>query len=672
MDPGLGKTSITLSAFSELQDAGTASKMLVIAPLRVCQLVWRQEAEGWSQFRHLKFALLHGPKKDAALQSDADVYLINPEGITWLWKKLYGKRFPFDTVTFDELTKFKNAQAVRHKRVMPLLKTARRRWGLTGTPIPNGYLDLFGQMKVLDDGAALGKYFSHFRDKYFEKDYTGFSYNLRRGAGKKIEAAISSYVLRMSAGDYLDLPKEIEDVRVVSMPAKARKVYENMKRNMVAMLEDNVVEAGNAAAVYSKLKQMANGAVYAGDGLLEPRQTVHIHDAKIEAIQELVEELNGKPLLVAYEFRHDLERLLKAFGDKTPYLGHGVSDLRASKIEKDWNSNKIPVLLAHPASAGHGLNLQKGNACHVAWFSMNWDYELYDQFLKRILRQGNSSDRIFNHIFVVDQTIDNKVQEARDQKHWTQAALLDALNAEICQDGKAAATPKVVKRKAKEADMVRKLSRKSAVEDTDVNEEVDDVEEGEEEDKKKDEDEDPAPRRRTRRSPMTRKTRRSSSKDEDDGGDDGEERPMRRTRRSSKSISGTKSKLRGKSFEDDEDKDVPVSNRARDKFSKSVQERLNAEEDDEGSDDPDAEETSSPKTRPSRRPTAPKETPVKSTPVESAVASGLGASDALEEAASVLKAGLSNSLLTTLEASALASALSNLYLMLSEIEKSKG
>lgn len=545
LDPGLGKTSITLNAFCRLQDAGRVKQpMLVVAPLRVCQLVWEQEGQRWEQFRHLTFTLLHGPRKKAKLQEKSDVFLINPEGVPWLVDQFWGKRLPFSVVTIDELTRFKNSQALRHKKLHPKLAKVQYRWGLTGTPIPNGYMDLFGQMKLLDDGASLGRWFSHFRNKYFDKDFSGFTYTLRRGATKAIEEAIRPYVLRMSAEDYLEMPRLIPDIRPVVMPPAARKTYEKMKRDMVVDLEGQKIEGSNAAAVYSKLKQMGNGAVYHGDGFMEPKKTIHIHDAKIEAMQELVDELAGTPLLIGYEFNHDLVRLRKALGDP-PYLGKGVSGKKAQEIENAWNKGELPILLAHPASAGHGLNLQKGNACHLAWFSMTWDYELYDQFIRRIMRQGNKSMRIFNHVFIVENSIDIKSRDVIKQKGLKQHAFFDALNTEIYQDGKVGTSPDEAILENEDTTMVRKLSRRSKRKVEDQVE--DDQLEGEEEEEQ-------------------------------------EEQPKRVSRRGASS--GTKRKLRGKAVEEEEEEEEeqeegeeePVSKRARSNFSKAVQKRLSKDE----------------------------------------------------------------------------------------------
>jgi hypothetical protein len=498
-----------------------------------------------------------------------------------------GKRFPFDTVTIDELTKFKNAQAVRSKKLLPLLKNVKRRWGLTGSFLPNGYLDLFGQMKILDTGAALGFYFTHYRNKYFEKGFTGFDFTLRRGASKAIEERIKPYVLRMAAKDYLELPPLIPDPIKVVMPPKARKKYEEMKKEMVAELEGDVVEAGNAAAVYSKLKQMANGAVYAGDGVFEPRRVIHLHDAKIEALQELIEELAGAPLLVGYEFNHDLDRLRKVLGD-VPYIGSGVSGDQAAQIEKDWNAGRIPVLLAHPASAGHGLNFQLGNAAHICWFSCTWDFELYDQFIKRIFRQGNKALRIFNHLLLVEDSIDNKTQDAIEGKQLTQSNFYAAINSEIYHDGKSATSPDEDERE--DVSMTRKLERKGrrAKKEEAVDADYEDVAENEDED----EDEDEAPARKSRRSSRRKARKEEPDTDADaDEDEDEDEKPARRSRRSQgRKSSRSKEKLKGEESDDedsDEDEDEPVSKRARKQFDKSVQKRLKDDEDeDEDEDEP--------------------------------------------------------------------------------------
>lgn len=443
LDPGLRKTSITLAAFKLLRAKGVVRTMLVIAPLRVCRLVWRQEGAKWSDFRDLKFSLVHGSKKEAALKPGADVYLINPEGVAWLCKKFFGRALPFDVVTIDELTKFKNSQSERVKALRPRLAKVAWRWGLTGSIAPNGFMDLFGQMLMLDDGTALGRYITHYRDQYFQLDYDGFTYNLMPGAEKRIVTKIAPYWLQMSADDYLTLPPLVDDPMMIDLAPDVRKVYDKMKRDMLAQLPEGLVTGANAAATYSKLAQMANGSVYTDDD----HKVAHVHDAKLDALEDLVEELNGQPLLVAYEFNHDLDRLRERFGKldpKTgqkilPYLGKGTTEKQEAAWMAAWNRNEIPVFPCHPASAGHGLNLQEGNAGHVAWFGVTWDLELYHQFIRRIRRSGNIAQRIVNHLLLVRGTIDELKLEALTDKDMTQSRLLRALNAEISRDAEARA-----------------------------------------------------------------------------------------------------------------------------------------------------------------------------------------------------------------------------------------
>lgn len=452
-DPGMRKTSVTLAAFSRLKAEGLAHRMLVVAPLRVCQLVWPAEGRKWTQFRDLTFCFLHGPKKEALLRdSDADITLINPEGIPWLVQQFFGRRdLPWDVVTIDELTKFKNHRAVRSKKLRAKLGKVRYRWGLTGTPAANGYMDLFGQMLILDDGVALGKHITYYRDQYFVQGYSGFDWKLRDGAAARIEERIAPYVLRMDADDYIELPPLVDNIIPIRLDAKAARLYEEMKNEMLVSLPEGVVTAANAGAVYSKLSQMANGAVYLSEG---NKEFVKIHDAKLDALEDLIEELSGQQILIAYEFQHDLKRIAERFPD-IPTLA-GKSHAQAAEIEAAWNRGELPALLAHPASAGHGLNLQGSGAGHVCWFSQPWDLELYDQFIRRLRRSGSTAGRVVNHILRVLGTIDELKGEALADKDVTQGMLLKALNAEVLRDdpapiaaGRAART--------KEDDMAKKL-----------------------------------------------------------------------------------------------------------------------------------------------------------------------------------------------------------------------
>lgn len=425
LDPGMRKTSITLDAFVRLQAAGVAKKLLVVAPLKVCQLVWRQEAAKWSQFKHLRFSLLHGSKKKERLREDADVYLINPEGAAWLAAqyKLSPGTFPFDTVVIDEITKFKNSQAERSKALRPVLKHVRRRWGLTGTPSPNGYMDLFGQFLMVDDGAALGRYITHFRDLYFTVDYNGFDYVLQPGAERRIETRLEPYVFRLDGDDYLTLPPIVDNVIPIELSAEARKAYDAMRLHMVAELPGGVVTAANKAAAYSKMKQMSGGAVYLEDG-----EVHHIHDAKLEALYDLVDELGGQQLLIGYEFNHEKDRLREGrLGNRIVFLSDAKTDAAVQDIERRWNRGEIEILACHPASAGHGLNLQESSACHLCWFAPIWDLELWDQFIRRLRRSGNEAERVVRHILVVQSSIDELAQEALADKDTTQTRLMRSL-----------------------------------------------------------------------------------------------------------------------------------------------------------------------------------------------------------------------------------------------------
>jgi hypothetical protein len=408
--------------------------MLVVAPKRVCELVWRQEAAKWSDFRHLTFRLLHGPKKAKLLAEDADIYLINPEGVAWLAKQFERApdAWPFDIVTFDELTKFKNSQAERSKalrgrsvqgRVTPnLLKRAQRRWGMTGTPNPNGYMDLFGQFLLLDDGAALGRFVTHFRDQYFTGGFNGFDYDLQPGADKRIQARLKPYVFALDSNDYLTLPEVMDDIIEIELEPEARAAYDAMRKDMVAKLPDGTLEAANKAVAYAKLSQMAGGAVYMEDGSVQ-----ELHTAKLDVLADLIDELGAAQMLIGYEFEHEKERLKARFGERMVFLSDARTAAAADQVQRDWNAGKIQFLACHPASAGHGLNLQEGNAHHLCWFGPIWDLELWDQFIRRLKRSGNTASRIMRHILVVRSSIDELKLQAIADKDISQGRLKSAL-----------------------------------------------------------------------------------------------------------------------------------------------------------------------------------------------------------------------------------------------------
>lgn len=423
LDPGLGKTASALAAFSYLKKRGVACKMLVVAPLRVCHAVWPAEAAKWSDFGHLSVGVLHGPKKEAAL--GADICCVNPEGLPWLLER--GVK-DFDTLCIDELTRFKHSKGQRFKLLKAKLNGFSRRWGLTGTPAPNGLLDLFGQCYVLDQGNALGRYITHYRMKYFfNPDGKGWDWKLLPGAADKIHERLKPLALTMRAEDYLELPELVDSYTVLELPAKVRALYDEMEDDYIAMLADKEVVAANAASARIKLWQIANGGLYTDDIPGAKREAADLHSVKIEWLMELVNELQGTPLLVAYAFKHDLARLQKVLGKDLPYIGGGVTAKRQAEVIGAWNAGELPVLAAHPASAGHGLNLQGGNAAHLAMFSMTWDLELYDQLLRRILRQGNASRRVFRYHAIMRDTVDEDMRRALQNKDVTQSALLAAL-----------------------------------------------------------------------------------------------------------------------------------------------------------------------------------------------------------------------------------------------------
>lgn len=433
LDPGLGKTSITLAAFKALRRAKQAERMLVIAPLRVCYSVWPGECRRWKEFNDFKVVVLHGKDKEAALQEDADIFVINPEGLNWLLVPKRFNKLKVDTLVVDELTKFKHPRTARFKKLKGFLNKFRRRWGLTGTPAANGLLDLFGQMYVIDGGYSLGKYITHYRMKYFRAiDPNGWKWVPQEGADEKIYERLSKLALSMSAEDYLELPELMHGNIVVELPPNAQRIYEELEDELITKIEENLVVAQNAAAAAVKCRQVANGGIYLDATEETPatsgvREWEHLHDAKTEALVELVDELQGQPLLVAYEFQHDAQRIVEALGEDVPVIGGGVSAKESQRIVDEWNAGEHRVLVGHPQSIGHGLNLQSGGARHICWYGLTWDFELYDQFIRRIWRQGSRADRVFVYHIIAEGTVDHLVLRALGSKNRKQKALFDAL-----------------------------------------------------------------------------------------------------------------------------------------------------------------------------------------------------------------------------------------------------
>ena len=437
LDPGYGKTMIVLHAFKALYEAGIVKNMMIVAPLRVAQTVWGQEIDEWASLNGLVACRLHGTKKEKQLaRRDVNIWIVNYEGIPWAIKMAkQGKMQPCDVVVYDEIRRMKNAQGKRFKAARPLTSMAKFKWGLTGTPASNGLLDLFGQFLILDDGLALGKYITKYRSQYFEQGYDGFSWLPRPGAQEMIEDRIKPYIYR--ADGYLDLPEFVDDIRKIVLPPAAMKKYREMKQNLITEMESDQITAANAAVLVGKLKQMSNGRVYD-----ENRKIITLHAEKQEALKDLIDELGDEQLLIAYEFNHDLTQLREVLGDDLPYLGAGINEKTAQDYVDRWNSGDIRVMAAHPASAGHGLNLQKGNAHHILWWGPTIDLDHYIQFNRRLLRQGNKSSHVVVHTFVTAQTVDETVIIARTEKDGIQSGLLSALTAEF---GDAIITPEETK-----------------------------------------------------------------------------------------------------------------------------------------------------------------------------------------------------------------------------------
>ena len=451
LDPGLRKTSITLAAFKFLRSRGHARRALVIAPLRPCYLVWPAEVRKWVDFADLRVEVLHGPTKDEALARDADVYVVNFDGLAWLlqarwemkggrtelkWDRDRWEALGFDTLIVDELSKLKHPGTRRFKMLKKVLPTFQRRWGLTGSPAANSLLDLFGQAYVLDLGAALGEFITHYKVKYFAPLHFGsFKWVVREGAEDQIYKKLKPLVLRESAEEHLDLPPLLENTVRVDLPAEARVIYDDMENELLAQLLDSTVTAANAATAVNKCRQIASGGIYTQDMITnkpgraarahQTREWELVHDAKLDALEDLIDELQGQPVFVAYEFQHELERLRKRF-PSAPWIGGGTTMKESARVEAAWNRGEIPVLLAHPQAAGHGLNLQ-GAGSHVAWFTLTWDYELYDQFIRRVYRSGTQAKRVTVHQFVARNTIDEAVLGALRKKRGGQTALFQAL-----------------------------------------------------------------------------------------------------------------------------------------------------------------------------------------------------------------------------------------------------
>lgn len=420
----VSKTVITLSAiFDLILDSFQIRKVLVIAPLRVARDTWPAEIEKWDHLKGLIYSVAIGSEQErkAALLKRADIYIINRENVDWLVNRS-GLPFDYDMVVIDELSSFKSHRAKRFKSLMKVRPKVKRIVGLTGTPSSNGLMDLWAEFRLLDMGQRLGRFIGRYREEYFVPDKRNqqivFSYKPKPGAEEAIYRRISDISISMKNTDYLKLPKLVMNEITVKLSDKEADYYKTLKQELIISLEDKEIDAVNAAALSSKLLQMANGAVYDEDG-----GVVQIHDRKLDALEDLIEGANGKPVLIAYWFKHDLQRILKQFP---------AVKLDDADSIKRWNEGEIPIAIIHPASAGHGLNLQAGG-CTLIWFGFTWSLELYQQTNARLWRQGQKDTVVIHHIIAKD-TIDEDVMLALKRKDKTQTALIDAVKARIYRE----------------------------------------------------------------------------------------------------------------------------------------------------------------------------------------------------------------------------------------------
>ena len=427
LDMGLGKTSITLTAINDLLfDSFEVHKVLVIAPLRVARFSWKAEIEKWEHLHNLKYEIVVGTEKEriAALRNNADSYIINRDNVKWLVEKM-GSKFNFDMVVIDELSSFKNYNSQRFRSFMKVRPRVKRMVGLTGTPSSNGLMDLFAEFKVLDMGKRLGRFIGEYRNNYFEPDKRNgqiiFSYKPLPNAEEQIYRQISDITISMKSTDYLEMPELIKSNYSVTLDDKEWNKYQELKEDLVLELPGGEITASNAAVLSNKLIQMANGAIYDENG-----EFVDVHSKKLEALEDLIESANGKPVLVAYWFKHDLERIEKHLKSKKIEFVRLDSD----KSIEDWNNGKISVALIHPASTGHGLNLQDGGST-IIWFGLTWSLELYEQTNARLWRQGQKAKTVVIEHIVSKGTIDEQIIQALEGKHKVQDSLISAVKVNL-------------------------------------------------------------------------------------------------------------------------------------------------------------------------------------------------------------------------------------------------
>lgn len=425
LDMGLGKTVSTLTAIEQLKyDYLDVDKVLVIAPKRVAEDTWAQEVEKWTHLTHLDVSLVLGTPKqrEQALEKDADIYVTNKENTKWICER-FKKDWPFDMVVIDELSTFKNSDSQRFKILKKKWPLFDRFVGLTGTPAPKNIMDLWAQIYLIDGGERLGKFKTHFRQRYFYPTHKvaehTFNWELKDGAKDEIYKMISDVTVSMESKDYLKMPERVDTVKEAKLSKKERALYDELEQNMVIendIDDDKDIVALNSASLSNKLLQMSNGAVYADDGSI-----THIHDKKLELLDEIIEESQGQPILVIYNYKHDKERLLERYDF--------AETLDSDDYMERWNNGDIQMLITHPASAGHGLNLQYGGSIMV-WFGLTWNLEYYEQANARLYRQGQKKTTVIHHL-LTENSIDQKVYDSLKNKKLGQNELMNAVKARL-------------------------------------------------------------------------------------------------------------------------------------------------------------------------------------------------------------------------------------------------
>jgi len=426
LKPGMRKTSITLAAFKVLQEVGMVKSMLVLAPLRVCYTSWPNEVKKWEDFNEFSVGIMHGKNKDEVLNEKHDIYLINYEGIDWLTDRLSEmKKWPFDMLVVDEVSKVKNIHSQRHTLLKPILRFFKRRVILTGSPMANGLNDLFGQVYVMDRGASFGPYITKWRKEHFYP----FGYGVKDwlpklGTEKKFQEILSPRVFYAHDEDYLNLPEVIEKDIIIDLPKKARAAYDQMENTLQLEFQKGRINAANVGVALNKCRQIANGGVF-----IDAKKNIwqHIHDEKTEAVKDLIEELAGQPALITYDFRHDLERLQKALGPDTPFIGDGgVKPKNMPALIEAWNRGEVPYVFVNAQSMAHGVDGFQEAGRAVVWHSLDYNYENYDQLIRRLKRSGQRERVLVAHI-IAGKTVDLAVLTALRKKEKNQNTLFMAL-----------------------------------------------------------------------------------------------------------------------------------------------------------------------------------------------------------------------------------------------------